>query len=589
MNEEADTRGDESAAASARPGGAWRGKLLRALRARVSSRLDLHTWELLVAAASGALLSLCYVRPFVSELALIAPAGLLFVVARARPAGAAVLAALFAITFAGPGLAWAGAVTWFGWAGLVFLFALSFAALGGLVSFEVGRLRLPVAVVAPPVWVALEFVRAHVFTGFPWLMLGHAFSDRLVFIQIADLGGAYAVSFVAALWCSALVDLLRQSETKGFGRGLRGWGRGWKSVAAAGGVLAATLSYGAWRLATLRTRPGPRLVLVQGNIYTPRAVEGDKERKEVNEEIWKTVDELSRGAFAAEPEAEGSVGRAELLVWSESMLYGYFNDADDADAPVWTGRLRGLLGELGVPLLAGSNATGLHPDVRRHGPPPTGCTDYNSVFLVSPDGTIAGRYDKIHLVPFGEYIPFIRWPVLSKLTPYAANDPGYAHGEEGQPLIRWNGRAFGVLICYEAVFAGLARRSALMGADFLVNLSSEAWFAGTSEIPQHFRISRFRAVENRLPLVRCCNVGVTCFIDPAGRTVAMLAGSDTPRGAKGTLSGTVPLAETSGRTLYAAAGDVFAWLSTAAAAALAGFALVLGRGRPGTENRAKSA
>ncbi|MHC4503621.1 MAG: apolipoprotein N-acyltransferase, partial [Planctomycetota bacterium] len=225
----------------------------------------------------------------------------------------------------------------------------------------------------------------------------------------------------------------------------------------------------------------------------------------------------------------------------------------------------------------------------RHGPPPTGCTDYNSVFLVSPDGTIAGRYDKIHLVPFGEYIPFVRWPVLSKLTPYAADDPGYAHGEEGQPLIRCNGRAFGVLICYEDVFAGLARRSALMGADFLVNLSSEAWFAGSSEIPQHFRISRFRAVENRLPLVRCCNVGVTCFIDPAGRTVAMLAGSDTPRGAKGFLVGTVPLAEEPRRTLYAAAGDVFAWLSTAAAAALAGFALVLGRGRPGTENRAKSA
>ena len=243
-----------------------------------------------------------------------------------------------------------------------------------------------------------------------------------------------------------------------------------------------------------------------------------------------------------------------------------------------------------MPLIAGSNATGPHPGVPDDGPAQDRRRDYNAAYLIQTDGAIAGRYDKMLLVPFGEYVPLAGWPVFSGLTPYAADDPGYAHGDPRQPLMKWEGATFGVLVCYEDVFPGLARRARRMGADCLLNLSSEAWFAGTAEIPQHFRISRFRAVENRAPLVRCCNVGVTAFVDPMGRTVLMLEGSDRPEGARGFISGPVPVGTGARGSLYVAVGDLFAWLSAAVGAAVVVLSLRRpSRSAPGGENRAKCA
>lgn len=550
------------------------------LSRRALRRPEISLWELLLALASGLLLSLAYVGPMVPELAFVAPAVFLYIISRhvisrerVTPGAAAILGLVFGSGVAGPGLAWIGGVTWAGWAGVVLMVAATFSGLAAAVSFVTRRLvvrgvRAPVAAVAPVAWVAIEYVRGWAFTGFPWLYLGHALSERLVLIQIADLGGAYLVTFVAALVASAAVDLARQwasgrGEGRGRPAGLRRWGAGWASAAAAGAVLVFSLLYGAYRLATIEVREGPRLVLVQGNIYTPGA-DTDKERDEVNEEILRVHDELSRRVNED----------ADLLVWSESMIFCYYNDPDDADAKAWREKLSGLLGEIGLPLLAGSSATdkgvpgGYGPDRR---------LDYNSAFLLTPEAEIAGRYDKIHLVPFGEYVPLVNLPFFADLTPYAADDPGYVHGSPDQPLMEWRDPKtqrtwrFGVLICYEDVFAGLARAAACGGvgggADFLVNLSSEVWFSGSAEIPQHFRISRFRAVETRLALVRCCNVGVTCFIDPAGRVTGMLEGSDRPEGARGRISGAVPVcaAYLNGRrTLYARVGNLFAWGAIAA-------------------------
>jgi apolipoprotein N-acyltransferase len=177
----------------------------------------------------------------------------------------------------------------------------------------------------------------------------------------------------------------------------------------------------------------------------------------------------------------------------------------------------------------------------------------------------------MRLVPFGEYVPLPDWPVFAGLTPYAAADPGYAHGDRAQPLMEFRGVRFGVLICYEDAFARLARRAVGRGAGLLVNLSSEAWFAGTSEIAQHLRIARFRAVESRVPLVRCCNVGVTCLIDPAGRIARMLEGSDRPQGARGFVTVDVPVpggARGGTFSVHSLAGDAFALAASAAAAVL---------------------
>ena len=526
-------------------------------------------WQLVAAELLGALLSLAYTGPVLPELAFVAPAALLYLMARSSPGGAAVMGALFGAALAGVSLPWLAAVTGLAFVAAIVFCSASFAVLGAVVSFVTRRTRLPVAAVAPPVWVALELLRARALTGFPWLFLGHALSDRLTLIQIADLGGVYAVTFVAALWCSGVADLARWLEAGDPRRA----GRGWTAAAVAAGVLVATLGYGAWRLASVGTRPGPRLVLVQGNIYTPRGAKDEASRKSVDDEIWRALDGLSRDGML---ESGG-----DLLVWSESMLPGYYNDADDYDAILWSARLEVLLGKLGVPLLTGSNATGPHPGVPREGPPERRL-DYNAAYLLDTGARIVGRYDKIHLVPFGEYIPLARWPVLSGLTPYAADDPGYAHGDPRQPLIEWNGLSFGVLICYEDVFAELGVRAVRKGADVLVNLSSEAFFAGTAEIPQHFRIARFRAVETRRPLVRCCNVGVSAVIDPAGRTVAMLEGSESPEGASGTLSAALPLADPVRGSLYVLLGDAFAWACVAASVALVAFAFRSARRRDGT-------
>jgi apolipoprotein N-acyltransferase len=548
--------------------------IVTSLARRRSERLGVSLAELAVAMLSAGALALAYLGPGIGGVAFVAPAGLFYAWPRARAGGAAALAASFAGVLSAVGLAWVGQVTVLGLLGLVALFATTFAAGAALGSSLVRRLRVPLTVAAPIVWVSCEYVRSFVLTGFPWLFLGHALSEHTVLIQIADLGGAYLVSFTAALVAAALasvVDAARSGERLSARRVAA-------LIAPALAVLGLQAGYGLWRICGLTTRTGPRLVLIQGNIDTPRGAESDEAHDSVAEEIW--------AAHAALTSTHASEG--DLVVWSESMIPNYYDDPLDRRAQEWRRRVAELLTNVGRELLSGSNAAGGRPDV--NGGASGNAGEYNSAFVIDAAGRITARYDKIHLVPFGEYVPLAHWPVLSGLTPYAASDTGYAHGHPDQPLVMWRGYRLGILICYEDAFAPLARRAAGRGADFLVNLSSEAWFAGTAEILQHLGLSRFRAVENRLSLVRCCNVGVTCLIDPAGRMTAMVEGSDRPDGARGAIAVDVPL-RGSGASAppYVAVGDAFAWLCCAAALAGAAWLVALrsravgGRPSPGAQ------
>lgn len=528
--------------------------------------------------AAGLVLFLAYIRTPVPEASFLGVIPFVALASRERAGLAALLGATFGAAFALPALAWMGCVTAVGWLALALFFSASFAGVGAGVSFLVRRVRLPAAVATPLLWVSAEIVRANIFTGFPWLLLGHGLSDRLLLIQIADLGGVYAVSFLVCVVCGAVSDAVF--------RGAGGARSSHRTPMLAAALLAAALIYGGVRLAATRLWSGPTLLLIQGNIDTPRASATLAAQEEVDEEIWRVHEELSRL----------HAGEGELLVWSESMLPGYLGDPENIasareahDAGARYGeKLASLLSELGVALLTGGNATGTHPALR--GPEeaasfaeatkPAVATprrradeeDYNSAFLFDERGALLGRYDKIRLVPFGEYTPLEDWPLFASFSPYAVHEEGYARGDLRQPLMEWNGIRIGVLICYEDAFPGLSRRAAGLGAEMLVNLSSEAWFPGSLEIPQHFRISRFRAVEMRLPLVRCCNVGVSAFLDPLGRVVEMLPGSDRPEGASGVLIGRVRFSASGGRTLYALTGDLFAWMCLAASAgAFAGF------------------
>jgi apolipoprotein N-acyltransferase len=499
------------------------------------------------------LLNMAYVGPMVPELAFVAPVGFVACLAGAGVAGGAALGALFGLVLALVGLGWVSKVTVLGLMGLMAFFAVLFAVFGGATAWIYRHSRLPLSVIVPVLWVVAEYARANLFTGFPWLLLGHALSDRLAFIQVADIGGAYAVSFTAALVGAALGDLALYLFGREHARSRRVCVA---SVAVAGGVVALQLAYGVWRLHSTRFEDGPRLVLIQGNIYTPRGAGSDEAHVALAEEIWRSHEALSR-----ESASEG-----DLLVWSESMIPNYYNDSHDTEGVRWHGRLAGLLAEVDRELLTGSNSTGPHPaSPEGLADPASSAGEYNSAIIIDSRSEIQGRYDKMHLVPFGEYVPLSRWPVLSGLTPYAADDLGYRHGFPDQPLLSWRKYRFGILICYEDAFAYLARRARRRGADFLVNLSSEAWFAGTSEIRQHQRLSRFRAVENRIALVRCCNVGVTGVVDPAGRFLQMLSGSDTDAGARGALAVGVPLNAETAMPVYARWGDAFAHVCAACA------------------------
>jgi apolipoprotein N-acyltransferase len=192
---------------------------------------------------------------------------------------------------------------------------------------------------------------------------------------------------------------------------------------------------------------------------------------------------------------------------------------------------------------------------------------YNSAFLVAPDGVIGQRYDKAHLVPFGEYVPLRRWlPFVGKLVAQVGD---FVAGTPGQ-VLKWREHRLAPLICYEAIFPALTRAAALNGADLLVNLTNDAWYGRTSAPYQHLSLCVFRAVESRRSFIRAANTGISGFIDPTGRIenatglfTDALASQDVPA--------------LTHQSLYTRIGDVFAWLCLAATAAVVSLRIIRSR------------
>jgi apolipoprotein N-acyltransferase len=193
---------------------------------------------------------------------------------------------------------------------------------------------------------------------------------------------------------------------------------------------------------------------------------------------------------------------AELVVWPESAFYGYLVDE--------ISKIAGIIRPHGVYLLTGSN------HYERAGP---GASDefvyYNSAFLIDPGGRKLGRYDKQHLAPFGEYVPFQElFPVLGKVVPAVAD---FTPGRKGIAPFDIDGRDFCVIICFENSFPHLVRRAASHDVDFLVQLTNDGWFGRSGQPEQDLAIAVFRSIENGVTLVRGTNTGISCFIDPWGR------------------------------------------------------------------------
>ena len=425
------------------------------------------------------------------------------------------------------------------------------------------RLRVPLALAVPAAWVALEYARAHFPTGYPvlqqigmyqmiglgWYFLGYTQHEFLPLIQSADVGGVYAVSFIVAAANGLAADWLLRSNA------VRSWlhwpdaplavsRRRLVSTLAVPLLFAAMLAYGFVRLDHPEFRPGPRVAAIQGSMP-----QSEKNVKGTN--LGKMYGNLHLRAVAADP-------KPDLVVWPETCFpYDWFEIAPNTGAPAEAQKAAADCARefdslrWDAATLLGLN--GLEYEGGR-------VWKYNSALLVDREGHPRGRYDKMHLVPFGEYVPFRETlPWMKAFTPYK-DDYSCRPGERWTrfPLAAADGKryTFGCLICYEDSDPYLARQY-VIGAEpvhFLVNISNDGWFDGTEEHEQHLAICRFRAIEARRSVVRAVNMGISAVIDPDGRVVAM-PGETWPASKKveGVVAAAVPL-DTRG-SLYAAWGD----------------------------------
>lgn len=331
-------------------------------------------------------------------------------------------------------------------------------------------------------WVSTEFLRAHALTGFPWSLLGHSQSAQLRLIQISDLVGVYGISFLIVASNAVLYLLI--FDRKSFSSHFR------KAEAAAVVVLlAATLTYGNFRLNQYREpRTNQRIAkvaVVQGNIDQSIKWNPDYQKQTI-----RIYEEMTDRAASLNP---------DLVLWPETAVPFFFQEQNELSLKVME-----VSRKLRTTLIFGSPAYGVNQESTQF---------YNRAYMISPKGKITGYYDKMHLVPFGEYVPLKSLLFfVNRLVP-AAGD--FASGEVLKPL-RADDLSTGILICFEVVFPTLSRGQVKMGADVLVNLTNDAWFGKTSAPYQHLSMATFRAVENRRPLVRAANTGISAFISPTG-------------------------------------------------------------------------
>ncbi len=394
-------------------------------------------------------------------------------------------------------------------------------------GFVTTRIDVPIVVTFPIAWTALEWVRTYFPIGFPWNLLGYAAYRNLALIQFAEFTGVYGVSALIALFNVVVYVVVFQRErprTQGI------------ALATLSALVAAAWVFGAARLDELaRARPAGtmRFAMVQGDI--PQSLK------------WNpTFLETSFDVYVAQSEEAARLG-ADLTVWPEAAA-AFFFQPDNRYPAAFAGdasfrqRLLNLAAQTRVPILFGAPALGVEDG--RVG-------FYNRAYLVSGKGEVVDWYDKIQLVPFGEYVPLRS--LLGGLVNRIVSGFGDMFPGRRQTMFNLNGAKLGVLICYESIFPHLASGAARLGANILVNITNDAWYGDSSAPYQLLAMAAMRSVETKLPMVRVANTGVSAVIEPSGEIVAR-----TPLFKRGTEIERV--AWRRGRTVYAMVGDIFAEL-----------------------------
>ncbi len=367
-----------------------------------------------------------------------------------------------------------------GYLGALFVLTVVTAATGGALFTARRVTRWPMAVLLPVVWVASEMAMNHLSDlAFPWLPLALGVTHTPVLAQIADISGVHGVSFWIALTNGLVADmwLSRAHRRANLWRG-----------AAIAGLLGAVVAYGEWRMHTVPLRPLAHVGIVQPNV--------PEDEKHQAEMIGKVMGLLAKGT-----REDLAQDHPQLIAWPETALDGYLPDHRD-----WTDSLRALTGLDGAPLL-----TGMIDVVWRT---QTKYDEYNAAMLEDGGAVSQPIYHKRRLVPFVERVPFFNPNWFAWAGPYLSG--GFGIGA-GPVLYHLPFGRFGVLICFESIFPGLSRQYRNDGADFLINITNDAWFGHSNAPYQHFSQLVLRAIENRVGILRSANTGISGWIDPLGR------------------------------------------------------------------------
>jgi apolipoprotein N-acyltransferase len=500
-----------------------------------SGSITPDSFRFVFAALSGAALSFSYTGYYLSIYSWICIGILLIVLFGARPKVAFVcgfLHSMFFVITCAPWIATVlavhGGISKAGGWGILLLIGAVFGILTGAFAWSVNRLArqsiLLACIGTPFLWVTFEFIRTRMpEISFPWGLLGYPASANLALLQLTTITGIYGLSFLVAsvnallAWCDA------STSTPAFRR-----------LAMLGTTIALIL---------IAMFAGPRLVPQPRANHYARAVQVNFPEVVEYPEQWfasHATDLNEIESLSLTPDAR----LPDLLIWPEAPAPFSFED------PQFAKIASSLAIRFHHPFLAGSIEWRQLPDgsnpQRRHILVP-----YNSAVLVDPQGQDVFTYDKIHLVPFGEYEPF---PLIHRVVQSVSSEVGgFQKGTKYAVAHLPGGTSLAAFICYEAIYPGEIRNFAAEGAQLFVNISNDGWFGHSAAAEQHLRIARVRAVENRRWLLRVTNNGITVSVDPYGRIFSPL-----PTDVRASTD--LPYDFRTDETLYTRFGDWFAWL-----------------------------
>lgn len=470
-----------------------------------------------LAVVSGVLMVLAFPKFGLFPLAWISLIPLIVAVNRARWLGSFGLGVITGFVFFGGLLYWISLFGYLPWFLLALVQSLSVGIFALLINV-IGKCGLITLAAVPSLWTALEWIRSLGAFGFTWGDLAYSQAGWLHIIQISNITGPWGVTFLIVLVNTALALLLIQRDKVALVQ----------ASAVAGLVVIAAVA-GVVTLNNIESDiiPDKKVALVQGGVEM--TWRDEKVLEEIRQTYWPMTKNLPRNL--------------DLIVWPESALPGYLLSSE------WLRQeMAHLARENKAYMLVGG------PHVIEDDNTEAGYKEQNGAYLIHPSGELAGEYYKVHLVPFGEFVPGRDW--LPLLQNYKIREVDYSPGQGHNTLHSSHG-SIGVAICFESIFPGISTKFTQAGAGLLVVITNDSWFGMTAAPAQHHDFSVFRAVENRRYVLRNASTGISSIISPTGRVL-----SSAELGEKAVVKGEVAML--TGETIYMRFGDWFAVLCSIA-------------------------